>query len=74
MGADMVRIKVRCPATQQVFDTGIRTSGREALTNNAYQDGMVSCRFCNQFHSLDEDAFFEFEQSPQARGLWRPNP
>lgn len=72
--ANTLRVMVRCPATQQVFDTGIRTSGREALTNNAYQDGVISCRFCNKFHSLDEDAFFAAEQSQQSGGLWRPNP
>ncbi len=72
--SNVLRVKVRCPATQQVFDTGIRTSGREALNNNAYLEGMINCRFCNQFHSLDEDAFFEVEQSRQSDGLWRPNP
>ncbi len=70
----MFKIKVRCPATQQVFDTGIRTTGREALTNNAYGQGMISCSFCNQFHSLDEDAYFEVEPSRQSDELWRPNP
>ncbi len=72
--AKVLRVKIRCPETQQVFDTGIRTSGREALSNNAYQEGLINCRFCNQFHSLDEDAFFEVEQTQQANGLWRPNP
>lgn len=72
--AYLYRIKVRCPVTTQVFDTGIRTTGREALTNNACRGGVVSCKFCNQFHSLDEDAFCEIEQSRQSDTLWRPNP
>ena len=71
---NVLRVKVRCPITQQVFDTGIRTSGREALSSNAYQEGVINCRFCNQLHSLDEDAFFEVEPSQQSSGLWRPNP
>ncbi len=72
--ANLFKVKIRCPATHQTFDTGIRTSGREALSSNAYQEGMISCRFCNQFHSLDEDAILEVEQDRRPEGLWRPNP
>ncbi len=72
--ANTFRVMVRCPTTQQVFDTGIKTSGREALTNNAYQDGVFSCRFCDKFHSLDVDAFFAVEPDQHSGQLWRPNP
>lgn len=73
--AHLFKIMIRCPVTTQVFDTGIRTTGREAITNNAYQQGMISCVFCNQFHSLDENAFTQVEPDRQSSdALWRPNP
>ncbi len=71
---EIYRIIIRCPSTKQNLDTGIRISGREALTNNAYRQGMVSCRYCGQFHSMDADAFQELEQRLSGDELWRPNP
>ncbi len=68
------RIMLRCPLTTNVLDTGIRTSGRESLNGDAYGDGRFSCPFCNQFHSLDEDGFFEVDQNQSGDSLWRPNP
>ena len=73
--ASLFKIMIRCPITTRVFDTGIRTTGREALTNNAYQQGMISCVFCDQLHSLDESAFTQPESESQTSdALWRPNP
>lgn len=68
------RVMLRCPLTTNVLDTGIRTSGRESLSGNAYRDGLVNCPFCNRFHSLDEDGFFEVDQNKEGDSLWRPNP
>jgi hypothetical protein len=72
--AMLFKVMMRCPSTSEVFDTGIHTTGREALNNNAYRQGMMSCRICGKFHSLDEDAFMEVEKKTNADTLWRPNP
>jgi len=72
--AVLFRIMVRCPTTGEVFDTGIRTNGREALNNGAYRQGMVGCSKCGKFHSLDDDAFMEVENRTDSDTLWRPNP
>ncbi len=72
---NLFKIMLRCPVTTRVFDTGMRTTGREALTNNVYREGTISCVFCDQLHSLDENAFFEVESNAQSSdALWRPNP
>ncbi len=68
------RVMVRCPQTKYITDTGIRTSGRESLSSNAYGDGAISCLFCRQLHFLDENGFLELDQSKAGDALWRPNP
>jgi len=72
--AALFKIMMRCPSTGEVFDTGIRTTGREALNNGAYRQGMVSCGKCGRFHSLDDDGFIEVDERTDADVLWRPNP
>jgi hypothetical protein len=72
---NLIKIKLRCPVTTKAFDTGMRTTGREALTNNVFRQGTISCVFCDQLHSLDQNAFFEAEPNGQSSdALWRPNP
>ncbi len=72
--AQAYKIVVRCPVTGKEFDTGIRTSGRDALGSGAYQDGSVNCLHCGGFHSLDGNAFLQIEPISAADALWRPNP
>lgn len=72
--AVLFKVMICCPSSGEVFDTGIRTTGREALNNNAYRQGMVSCGSCGKFHSLDDDAFMEVVKRTEAETLWRPNP
>ncbi len=72
--AQIYRVIVRCPQTKRDLDTGIRTSSREALNNDAYQWGRIGCRFCNQFHSIETDAFLEPDKVRPGDSLWRPNP
>ena len=68
------KVMVRCPETRAVLDTGIRTSGREGLSNDAYREGVVGCSHCGRFHSLDEDAFLQPDRQQLSEPLWRPNP
>jgi hypothetical protein len=72
--AQLYRIMVRCPSTHEVVDTGIRTSGRDAITSRVYRDGMVNCRHCKQFHPFEGNAFVELDASRFRNDLWRPNP
>ena len=72
--AQVFKVMIRCPQTKSVLDTGIRTSSREALNNNAYQQGEICCRFCNKFHSIGSDAFLELDHVQPGDALWRPNP
>jgi hypothetical protein len=65
---------VRCPATQQVIDTGIRTSGRDALTSGLYRDATAHCSHCRQLHPFEGNAFVEADAPALSNGLWRPNP
>lgn len=72
--AQVFRIMVCCPVTKQGLDTGIRTSGREVLSSDIYQRGMVDCPHCDQFHPFDGNAFLEIERCSAFDSLWRPNP
>ncbi len=72
--AQVYRIMVRCPTTQEALDTGIRTSGRDAMTSTLYRDGMVNCRHCGQFHPFEGNAFAELDPTSLPSDLWRPNP
>ena len=72
--AQMYKIMLRCPSTQQVLDTGIRTSGRDALISNIYRPGRTSCRHCGQVHPFEGNAFVEPDEGQLESDLWRPNP
>ncbi len=72
--AQLFRIMVRCPVTNADIDTGIRTSGREVLSSDIYQDGSIICTHCKQFHSFSGNSFLQVENRPSAESLWRPNP
>ena len=72
--AQVYKVMVRCPRTQQTLDTGIRTSGRDVLTSNIYRSGKASCRYCGQVHPFEGNAFVEPELAQLASDLWRPNP
>jgi hypothetical protein len=72
--AQIFKIVVRCPVTSKEIDTGIRTSGREVLSSNVYQDGMVDCPHCGSFHALDGNSFLRIEAASATDSLWRPNP
>lgn len=72
--AQLYKIMIRCPLTKLEIDTGIRTSGREVLISNIYQNGMVNCPHCNQFHKFEGNAFLKIETESPADSLWRPNP
>lgn len=72
--AQIYRVMLRCPQSKSILDTGIRTSGREALNNNVYRQGMINCRSCSQFHPIDVDAFIEADLVSSGDSLWRPNP
>ncbi|MBM3791635.1 MAG: hypothetical protein FJW35_14985 [Acidobacteria bacterium] len=73
--SDIYRVMVRCPATHRVSDTGIRTSGREALHSGTFQQGKAACSHCGQSHDFKQHAFFSIDRNPSGRDvLWRPNP
>jgi len=72
--AQVFKVMIRCPVTKLEIDTGIRTFGREVLNSSIYQDGMVNCPHCTQFHAFDGNAFVQIEADPSADSLWRPNP
>jgi hypothetical protein len=71
---EVFKIIIRCPATRGTVDSGLRISGREALTNNSHRHGMVSCSHCGEFHSLETDSFLELDRILAGDDLWRPNP
>ncbi len=67
------RVVVRCPVTGKLVETGIVTSGREALSNNIQRMGKVYCRHCGQMHTFEDNASLQPERSPVLSELWRPN-
>jgi len=66
------KILIRCPATGQVLDMGMQTSGREVLNSDIYRGGKRYCRFCGQLHPL-EDAFVDVVGGGWEDALWHPN-
>jgi hypothetical protein len=67
------RIMVRCPVTGKMFDSGIRTSGREAANSALFQDSSLSCPYCRQLHSMEYNSCVDVDRFTSKRGLWRPN-
>ena len=72
--ASIFKVMLRCPVTGEELDTGMRTSGREALNSSVYQDGRVDCPYCKQFHTFEGNAYLETASVTGAGSLWRPNP
>lgn len=67
------RIVVQCPVTGRMIDSGIRTSGREAVSSGLFQDGTVSCPHCRQIHSFENNSYLDVDRATPVIGLWRPN-
>ena len=65
---------VHCPVTGKILDTGITTSGREALNSSLFEEGGVLCQQCGERHSFQDYAYFQVEGTGGAESLWRPNP
>jgi hypothetical protein len=65
---------VRCPTTGRTLDTGITTSGREALNSGLFDEGGASCEYCGERHRFQDHAYFKVEGTGAAERLWRPNP
>ena len=67
------KLMVRCPETSKTVDTGITTSGREALNGSLYQDGNLRCPFCSKVHLFRDEAFLKLLNESTRDQLWRPN-
>ena len=72
--AKVFKVVVRCPVTHLDIDTGIRTSGREVLSSNIYQNGNIDCPHCHQLHPFEVNAYLAPEAGVLTESLWRPNP
>jgi hypothetical protein len=66
-------LMVRCPETGLTVDTGVKTSGREALNGGVFRKGRQLCPHCGQVHSYDRDAFLTVDRDASSQDLWRPN-
>lgn len=71
--AMIFRIMVRCPDTGNASDSGIRTSGREAVSSGLLQTGMLGCPYCHKLHSFESNSYLDVESRDSADDLWRPN-
>jgi hypothetical protein len=67
------RVVVRCPATDKLLETGIVTSGREALSNNIQRGGKIFCRHCGRVHEFEDNAALQPDRDGALTELWRPN-
>jgi hypothetical protein len=67
------RIMMLCPTTRKSFDTGIRTSGRDVLGSDLYDDAQFACPYCGQLHEAKGNAYPAIEFNEGAGALWRPN-
>jgi len=72
--AQMYTIVLQCPITSKLVETGVKTSGREALNNNIFRSGQAYCPHCGQMHSFEGNAFLEVDKKSIVAELWRPNP
>jgi hypothetical protein len=72
MGYDY-RIMVRCPVTGKAIDSGIRTSGRDVLSEGLFRTGTVGCPHCGGLHSFADNGYRELERVTGSNDLWRPN-
>jgi hypothetical protein len=67
------KIMVQCPVSGKRIDSGIRTTGREALSSGLFQDGSVACPHCGQMHTFESNCFLDVEQTLASNRPWRPN-
>ena len=67
------KVMVRCPETGRRIDSGIRTSGREAINSGLFQSGTISCPHCGHLHSFESNSFLDVDRASSVTGLWRPN-
>jgi len=72
--AVLFKVMIRCPVSSNEIDTGIRTSGRESLSSDIYEEGGVLCPACHRFHRLCDDGFLDVAQEALEQDVWRPNP
>jgi hypothetical protein len=71
--AVIYRIMVQCPETGKAIDSGMRTSGREALNSGLLQAGTLGCPYCRKMHSFQGDGYLDVDARNSADALWRPN-
>jgi hypothetical protein len=71
--ASAYKILIRCPSTGHMTDSGIRTSGREALSSGLFQNGVMLCPHCREVHPLGVNSYLDVDQDSSVGGLWRPN-
>jgi hypothetical protein len=64
---------IRCPKTGKAADSGIRTSGREAISSGLYYGQAFACPYCRELHLVERDSFLDVDTAAAAQGLWRPN-
>ncbi len=67
------RVTLRCPNTGKTIDSGVRTTGREALSSGLYDDGSIVCPHCGQVHTFKGNSYLDVDKVAPAKGLWRPN-
>lgn len=71
--APVYKIMVRCAVTGRMIDSRIRTSGRETLNSALFQESTLSCPYCRQLHSLENNSCLDVDRFASTKGLWRPN-
>lgn len=67
------KLMIRCPVTGKIFDSGIRTSGRETLNSGLMLEGKASCGYCRQIHPFNGNSSLDVEEGANETRLWRPN-
>jgi hypothetical protein len=68
------KVMIRCPVSSHEIDAGIRTSGRESLSSDIYQGGVVLCPDCHRLHRLNDDGYLSVAEETSGQQVWRPNP
>jgi len=71
----VLRVMIRCPATNRTVDTGIETTSPEEFASEVLLGCKVECPHCNTVHAWrKEDAFLLADDTPSTgAALWRPN-
>jgi hypothetical protein len=70
---NMYKVMIRCPVSSHEVDTGIRTTGRESLSSDISEGGVL-CPDCQRFHKLSDEGFFSVAEETLPKQAWRPNP